>query len=367
MTPPFFCDQIQPQINRINPYIPGKPISELQREHNFIRVSKLASNENPLGASHKAIKAVQDELVNISRYPDGNAFYLKSKLADFLNVSLGQVAIGNGSNELLELIARVFAGPGDEIIFSQYAFAVYPIVTQAVGATPVEVAAKNWSHDLSAITEAITEKTKIIYLANPNNPTGTLFTKDEWDDFIVKVPKSIIVVLDEAYFEYVSESNYANGLDYIEKYPNLLVTRTFSKAYGLASLRIGYMSGCKEIIGYIERLREPFNVNHYAQVAALAALNDQLFVEKSIKANQQGMHHLIHFFEKMSVSFIPSQGNFICVNFGKQASYINEQLLLNGVIVRPVANYQMPEFLRVSIGSPKENQHFIDALTKILK
>ena len=363
----LFCDQILPQIAGIQAYQPGKPISELQREYNLQRVSKLASNENPLGASPKAIKAIQDELVNIGRYPDGNAYYLKQTLADFLDVDTNQVAVGNGSNEMLELVARIFAGAGDEVIYSQYAFAVYPISTQAVGATGVEVPAKNWGHDLPAMAEAITDKTKLIYLANPNNPTGTLFAKDEWEAFIAKVPKNVIVVLDEAYFEYVQDEQYANGLDYLEHYPNLLVSRTFSKAYGLASLRVGYMVGSAELISYIDRIREPFNVNHYAQVAATAALKDNQFVKQSVELNQRGMRQFVSFFEKHQLGFIPSYGNFICVHFGHEAMKINQQLLENGVIVRPVAAQgEFAEYLRVSIGTQQENQHFIDVLCKLL-
>ncbi len=362
----LFCDQIQPQINQIQPYIPGKPISELQREFNLIRISKLASNENPLGASPKALKAVQDELINIARYPDGSAFYLKTELAEFLGKSPDQISIGNGSNELLELVARIFAGPGDEVIFSEHAFAVYPISTQAVGATAVEIPAVDWAHDLPAIAAAITDKTKLIYLANPNNPTGTLFLKEQWEAFMRQVPQSVVVVLDEAYFEYVSHQHYANGLDYLDDYPNLLVSRTFSKAYGLASMRIGYMAGCEEITSYIERLREPFNVNHYAQVAAIAALKDQSFVKKSVQTNEQGMAQLQQFLQTHQLDYIPSHGNFVCVGFGETTMQVNDELLKNGVIVRPVANYKMPNYLRVSIGTPKENQHFIDAVSKIL-
>lgn len=366
-----FCDVVQPQILGINPYVPGKPVSELQRELGLNYISKLASNENPLGASPKALEAIQKELKEISRYPDGGAYSLKARLSEILDIKPEQLAIGNGSNELLELVARVFAGPGDEIIYSQYAFAVYPISAQVVGATGVEVPAVDWAHDLPAMLAAITDKTKIIYIANPNNPTGTLFRAEEWEAFISQVPKDVVVVLDEAYIEYAQAQNsvhdYPDGLDYIGQYSNLIVSRTFSKAYGLASLRIGYLFGSEEIIQYINQLRAPFNVNHYAQVAAIAALDDFSFVMKSILLNQQGMRQLTGAFDELDICYIPSAGNFICVDLGSESLKINQMLLQEGVIVRPVANYGLNDFLRVSIGTQVENQHFIDSLKAVLK
>lgn len=368
----MFEHQIQPQISGITPYIPGKPISELQRELKLPRVSKLASNENPLGASLKATAAVQAAIADIALYPDGSAFTLKKNLAKFLEYPESGIAVGNGSNELLELVARVFAGPGDEIIYAQYAFAVYPISAQVVGANGIEVPAKNWGHDLSAMLNAITERTKIIYLANPNNPTGTLFEVEEWEAFISKVPRHVIVVLDEAYYEFVSKAvdvNYANGQDYLKDYHNLLVSRTFSKAYGLASLRAGYLLGHDEIIGYINRIREPFNVNHFAQVAAVAALKDQSFVQRVIDNNQQGMQQIIDGINLLGLEYIPSYGNFLCVAFSDSeiTAKVNDGLLRQGVIVRPIANYGLTKHLRVSIGTDKENRHFLDALSSLSK
>jgi histidinol-phosphate aminotransferase len=267
---------------------------------------------------------------------------------------------------LLELVGRVFAGPGDEIIYSQYGFAVYPITAQIVGAKGVEVAAKDYGHDLPAMAAAITEKTKVIYVANPNNPTGTLFGRAEWEAFMAQVPSNVIVVLDEAYLEYVERADYANGLDYLTPYPNLVLSRTFSKAYGLASLRVGYMVASKEIISYINRLRAPFNVTHYAQIAAKSALNDQAFVQQTVELNRQGKQQISQALSQMGVDFIPSEGNFICVHFVADALALNQRLLHQGVIVRPVANYGLTEFLRVSIGTQSENQHFIDALSRVL-
>ena len=367
----LFCDQVQSQVLDIHPYIPGKPVSELQRELGLSSVVKLASNENPLGASKHALAAINRELVNIARYPDGEAFELIKVLADFNHVEANQVAIGNGSNEVLELVARVFSGPGNEIIYSQYAFAVYPISTQVVGASGVEVPAKNWGHDLTAMLAAITDKTKVIYIANPNNPTGTFFTKQEWDAFISQVPEHIIVVLDEAYLEYaasfIEAEQHFNGCDYLAQYSNLLVTRTFSKAYGLASLRVGYILGNAEVISYINQVREPFNVNQFAQVAAIEALNDQAFVDESVKLNHCGMRQLTDACQSLGLEYIASVGNFICIDFGEQAMAVNQQLLQQGVIVRPVANYGMTHHLRVSVGTQVENSAFIDAIKIILK
>lgn len=363
----LFCDQIQPQIASIHPYVPGKPVSDLQRELGLTKISKLASNENPLGASPAVSESINRELSEIARYPDGSAYELKQALANFLHLSDSQIAVGNGSNELLELVARVFAGPGDEVIYSQYGFAVYPISAQVVGATAVEVPAKDWGHDLTAMLAAVTEKTKVIYIANPNNPTGTVFGKLDWEAFISQVPKQVVVVLDEAYLEYCEHSDYPNGVDYIKDYPNLLVSRTFSKAYGLASLRIGYMLGCEEIIQYINQLRAPFNVNHYAQVAAIAAIQDQSFVNQVVELNKVGMQQVVSALTAFDLDYIPSYGNFIVGLFNENAAVINQRLLENGVIVRPLANYGMANALRISIGTQSENQHFIDALNHVLK
>jgi histidinol-phosphate aminotransferase len=366
-----FCDLVQPYVKGIHPYIPGKPVSELQRELGLESITKLASNENPLGASLRAIQAIRDELEDISRYPDGEAYALKQRLARFVGLNSDQVAVGNGSNELLELVARVFAGPDDEVIYSQYGFAVYPISTQIVGATGVEVPAVNWGHDLDAMLAAITDKTKLIYIANPNNPTGTFFSKQQWEAFISKVPENIVVVLDEAYLEYAAslldtEQSF-NGVDYLKQYPNLLISRTFSKAYGLASLRIGYMLGNSEIIGYINQVREPFNVNQFAQVAARYALDDQAFVMEAVKVNKVGMRQITDALNELKIEYIASVGNFVCVDLGTKALEINQQLLEAGVIVRPLANYGMSQYLRVSIGTQVENAHFLDALKQILK
>lgn len=365
-----FYDLVQPAVKNVNPYVAGKPIDELKREYKISYVSKMASNENPLGSSLKVATALHNFASNMSRYPDGSGHNLREKLASFLNVEMNQITIGNGSNELLELIARVFAGPGDEIVYSQYGFAVYPISAQIVGAEAVQVPAKDFGHDLPAMLDAITPNTKIVYVANPNNPTGTLFRRDEWEAFISQVPENVIVVLDEAYLEYAEhacqDGTYPNGVDYFRDYPNLLISRTFSKAYGLASLRIGYLLGCEEIVDYINRLRMPFSVNAYAQIAAMTALTDPQFVDKSLRTNDQGMMQVRAAVEAKGLEVIPSYANFITIKFGENALEIYDKLLHEGVIVRPLDNYGMADYLRVTIGNNHENNHFMGALNKVL-
>lgn len=358
-------DQALPHVANISPYIPGKPVSELQRELGLSRVTKLASNENPLGVSQQVEQAAQAALKTLGRYPDGNAYYLRSAIAEFTQRTMAEVMVGNGSNELLEFVGRVFAGPGDEIIFSQYAFAVYGITAQIVGATPVQVPAKDYGHDLAAMAAAITPKTKIIYLANPNNPTGSFFNAQALDTFMQQVPAHVVVVYDEAYLEYVERDDAPSGLALLDSYPNVIVTRTFSKAYGLAALRVGYLLAQPEVVGLLNRIRAPFNVNELSQVCAVAALNDQDFVSASVALNKQERTKVITALTQMGYQPLPSEGNFVCVNMGPNAASINQQLLQLGVIVRPVANYGMADFLRISIGNEAENAHLLSALEQV--
>ena len=361
------CDtQVLAHVRALTPYQPGKPIDELQRELGVSHISKLASNENPLGCSHKVIEAFHEKIVELARYPDGAGFSLKQAIADHFNLSTDGIVLGNGSNDVLELIGRTFAGIGDEVIFSQYAFAVYAITAQAVGATSVVIPAKNYGHDLSAMAQAITDKTKLIYIANPNNPTGTCFGQAEWEGFMAQVPARVIVILDEAYTEYVSREDYPNGLTYLSQYPNLIVTRTFSKAYGLAGLRLGFSASSTDIAGFVNRVRQPFNVNSMAMIAGVAALQDQDFVQEAVELNRQGMRQWQEALTNLGLSWIPSQGNFLCVDMGQPAMAIFESLLREGVIVRPVGAYQLPNHLRISIGTEDENAHGIEALAKVL-
>ena len=361
-----FSKLVRPQVAEMTPYQPGKPISELQRELGIKQVIKLASNENPLGCSPRATAAIQNHLTDLSLYPDGNAYALKQALSEHLGVQPEQLVIGNGSNEVLELVARAFAAEGDEIIYAQYAFIVYALSAKAVGATGVEVPAKGYGHDLPAMAKAVTDKTKVIYLANPNNPTGTLFGRAEWEAFMAQVPEHVMVVLDEAYLEYVEADDYPNGLDYLDRYPNLVITRTFSKAYGLAGLRVGYLVGHPQVVDYLNRIREPFNVNSLALVAAESALQDQGFIQRSVALNRQGRAALIEFLERHQLAYIPSAGNFVTVEIGEKAAEVNQALLQNGVIVRPIANYGLPHHLRISIGSASEMQYLVRVLREVL-
>lgn len=358
---------ILPHLQALQPYQPGKPIEELQRELGLIHISKLASNENPLGYSPQVAACLNVALKECHRYPDGNAYYLKAALAEFLGVAPEQILPGNGSNEVLELVARAFAGQGDEIIYNQHAFAVYPLSTQAVGATGIAVPSKDFGHDLEAMVAAITEKTKVIYLANPNNPTGTVFGAEAFERFMAQVPSHVVVVLDEAYFEYACQlEDYPDGIDYLPQYPNLLVSRTFSKAYGLAGLRVGYLVGDAEIINDINRIREPFNVNTLAQVAAIAALQDQDFVAESVALNHENMQWFTQELRNRGLEYIPSAGNFVTAAFGEQALEINQALLARGVIVRPLVGYGMANWLRISIGTHSELDHCLTALDEVL-
>ena len=357
-----------PGIAGLQPYQPGKPMEELERELGISDIIKLASNENPFGPSPGAIAAAQDCLPEVSRYPDGNGFALRKALADYHGVSFDNITIGNGSNEILELVARLFLVPGTQSMFSQHAFAVYPIVTQAVGAEAVvvPVAAGTYQADLYGMLTKLSDRVRVIFVANPNNPTGNWITSDELRDFMQQVPSQVIVVIDEAYFEYVDKPGYASAVDWIDDFPNLLVTRTFSKIHGLAGFRIGYSVSQPELAELLNRVRQPFNTNLPAQMAAIAALQDKEHMQKSREQNLAGMQQLESAFIELGLSFIPSAGNFICVNFEREAMPIYDALLKQGVIVRPVANYGMPDWLRVTSGTQLENQRFIDALRECL-
>ncbi|HQS37685.1 MAG: histidinol-phosphate transaminase [Methylophilales bacterium 39-45-7] len=355
-------------IRNIAPYQGGKPITELAREmglqvHDIV---KLASNENPLGISPKAEYAIQEAILDIARYPDGNSFALRDVVSNKFGVTHQQIVFGNGSNDILELAARAFLTAGSETIYSQHAFAVYPLVTQATGAKGLVVPAVNYGHDLAAMLKAITANTRMIFIANPNNPTGTLLDKDLVYAFLKQVPAHILVVLDEAYDEYLSIDNKSEAINWLPQFPNLLISRTLSKAYGLAGLRIGFGLCHADIADMMNRVRQPFNVNNVAQAAAIASLQDDDFVARSYALNQAGMAQLTQGFDKLGLSYISSFANFISVKVGDAAA-INQKLLQNGVIVRPVANYEMPEYLRVSIGLFSENAKFLSVLEQILK
>ncbi len=361
------ASQAPEYIRSITPYQPGKPISELAREMNLIEASivKLASNENPLGMSAAARDAAQQSLGELARYPDGNAFALKAALSRKFDLAPEQLVIGNGSNDIIELAARTFLAPGRSSVFSQHAFAVYPLATNATGAKCIEVAAKHFGHDLEAMLAAIEPDTRLVFIANPNNPTGTLLSGAALEAFLERVPAQVLVVLDEAYTEYLDAAQRYDALAWLARFPNLLVSRTFSKAYGLAGLRVGYGIAHPEVADLMNRVRQPFNVSSVALAAAEAALGDEEFIARSAELNRRGMKQLTEAFAELGLEWIPSAANFVTFKVGDAAG-VNLALLRQGVIVRPIAGYGMPEWLRVSIGLPEENARFIEALRKAL-
>ena len=369
-----FLPLAAPGVRTLQAYQPGKPESELRREYGLTDIVKLASNENPLGPSPKALVAVREALSGLARYPDGNGFELKTALSARLNTPMATLTLGNGSNDVLELAARAFLTPAHEAIFSQHAFAVYPIVTQAIGAT-ARIAKANppdhpmpHGHDPSAILDLINDRTRIVFIANPNNPTGTWLTTAELESLLAAVPESVIVVVDEAYGEYVeAAADCPNALPWLDRFPNLIITRTFSKAYGLAGLRVGYAVSHPQVADLLNRVRQPFNANSLALVAATAALDDHDYLERSRTLNRAGMRQLQDACRTLGLTWLPSVGNFLCVNVGRPGREVFVELLKRGVIVRPVDNYGLPDFLRISIGSQAENARLIEALGAVLK
>ena len=354
-------------IRAIMAYQPGKPISELAREMGIAEESivKLASNENPLGMSVRARDAAIAAIGEISRYPDGGAFALKKALCARFGVEPAQLVIGNGSNDILELASQAFLAPGLSAVYSRHAFAVYPLATNARGARGIEVAAKNFGHDLDAMAAAIEPQTRVVFIANPNNPTGTFVPGAELEAFLARVPRHVLVVLDEAYTEYLAPEQRYDSIAWLARFPNLLVSRTFSKAYGLAGLRVGYAIAHPEVADLMNRVRQPFNVSSVALAAAEAALDDDEFLARSAEVNRRGMAQLVAAFRELGLEWIPSAGNFVTFKVG-DAIGVNQALLRQGVIVRPIAAYGMPHWLRVSIGLPEENARFIDALRQAL-
>jgi histidinol-phosphate aminotransferase len=359
------AEQALSYVRAISPYQPGKPITELAREMGLPvdKILKLASNENPLGMSPKAKKAVEAAIAGIERYPD--QFDLIAKVAACTGVGQNQVVLGNGSNDVLDLIARVFLAPGRSAVFSQHAFAVYPLATLATGAELICTPAKHYGHDLEAMRAAIRPNTRIVWIANPNNPTGNFLPYPEIRAFLEVVPREVVVVLDEAYNEYLPPAERVDTADWIKDFPNLVVTRTFSKIYGLAGLRVGYALASAEVADLMNRVRQPFNVNNLAIAAAVAALDDHLFVADSYELNRRGMAQIVAGLKRLGLEHIPSHGNFVTFKAGDGAA-VNQKLLQQGVIVRPIGGYGLPEWLRVTIGSEPENARFLDALEKAL-
>ncbi len=361
-----------PGVQALRPYAPGKPLSELEREYGISNAVKLASNENPLGPSPAVLDALRGGFEDLARYPDGNGFELKARLAERHGVTPDWITLGNGSNDVLELVARAFLSPQSSAVFSAHAFAVYPIVTQAIGARSRVAAAHNGSrgpmfgHDLDAMRKQIDADTRVVFIANPNNPTGTWLPRAALRAFVESVPPDVIVVIDEAYFEYVDEADYPDSSQWLGEFPNLLVTRTFSKAYGLASLRIGYGVSQPQLADVLNRVRQPFNVNSFAQLAACAALDDTEHLARTVEVNHAGMAQLTAGLNELTLPYIPSVGNFVSVDVGRDPAEVYEALLREGVIVRPVDNYGMPGYLRISVGLEDENRRCLDALGRVL-
>ncbi|HEU4777371.1 MAG TPA: histidinol-phosphate transaminase [Telluria sp.] len=358
-------------VRAIAPYQAGKPIAEVAREFGLdeANIVKLASNENPFGVPESARQAMVAAATDLGRYPDANGFELKAALSKRYDVPADWITLGNGSNDILEIAAHAFVERGQSVVYSQYSFAVYALATQGVGARHIVVPAKAYGHDLQAMLDAIEADTRLVFIANPNNPTGTFIPPAEIEAFLARVPSQVVVVLDEAYNEFLAPENQFESAEWVKKYPNLLVSRTFSKAYGLAGLRVGFAIAQPALTDLMNRIRQPFNVNSMAQAAAIAALNDKEFLAKGAANNAAGYQQFVEAFEKLGLEYVPSYGNFVLVKVGDDAgagARVNLALLKQGVIVRPVGNYGLPEWLRISIGLPQENAVLIAALTKAL-
>jgi histidinol-phosphate aminotransferase len=359
-------------VRAIAPYQGGKPIAEVAREFGLdeAKIIKLASNENPSGMPESARKAIEQAMADIARYPDANGFDLKAVISEKYDVPADWITLGNGSNDILELAAHAFVQPGQSAMFAQYSFAVYPLAVQAVGGRAIVVPAVNYGHDLPAFIKSIAADTKLIFVANPNNPTGTFIPAAELEAFLDAVPPQVVVILDEAYNEYLAADQQYESTAWVKRYPNLLVSRTFSKAYGLAGLRVGFGIAQPAITDLLNRIRQPFNVNSLAQAAAIAALGDTAFLERSARLNAEGYAQLTQAFDAMGLEYVPSSGNFVMVRVGDDdgaGARANLALLKRGVIVRPVGNYGLPQWLRISIGLPEENAAFIAALKTVLQ
>jgi histidinol-phosphate aminotransferase len=357
-----------PYVRAMSPYQPGKPISEVAREIGLVEsgIIKLASNENPRGTSPNAVQAASAALAEVARYPDGNGFALKQALAQHHHIDPAMLVLGNGSNDVLELASIAYLGAGSSAVYSQHCFVVNRLATQARGAEGIEVAANEFGHDLDAMRAAVRDDTRVIFVSNPNNPTGTFVAPAAVRAFLKQVPVQVLVVLDEAYYEYLEPAQQSASIEWIAEFPNLLVTRTFSKAYGLAGLRVGYGVARPQVADLMNRIRQPFNVSNVAQAAAIAALADADFVAESAELNRAGMKQLTAGFASLGLAWIPSCGNFVSVRVGDGAR-VFKQLLARGVIVRPVAGYGMPEYLRVTIGLESENQRLLETLAAVLQ
>ena len=358
---------LNPALKDVPVYVPGRPIEEVAREVGLPSedIIKLASNENPLGPSPAALSAMQKAIAHLHLYPDGNAFYIKQRLAKKLELDPANLILGNGSNEIIEFVGHALMGPGVDVVVSQYCFAIYPIIARLFGANPIEVPAKNYGHDLPAMLKAITPKTRVVFVANPNNPTGTLAAREDVLRMVNEVPKNVLLVMDEAYIEFLDEPVDLLPLIRRGEKPNLLIMRTFSKIYGLAGLRLGYGIAQPELIAALEKIRQPFNINSIAQAGALAALDDSEHVRKTRTNNVAGLKFLREGLKELNLELIPSSANFILARVGDGQRVFNE-LQKRGVIVRPLGGYQLPEWIRISVGTPEENERCLTALAEVL-
>ncbi|MCH2171138.1 histidinol-phosphate transaminase [Myxococcota bacterium] len=356
-------DQINRHIAELSPYEPGKPLEELAREFGITDAVKLASNESPLGPSPKAVEAVREAAGSLHRYPDGASFELRARLAERLGVGGDQLVFGSGSDEVIELLAKTLLGVGDEVVYAWPSFAMYPIVTRGMGATPIQVPLDaGLAHDLSAMAQAVSERTKLVIVCNPNNPTGTSVGAEAFDRFLDRLPERVVVAVDEAYLEFAQRADMPDALAWVRRRPGVIALRTFSKLHGLAGLRVGYGVTGAELAGYLERARHPFNVNRLAEVGALAALDDDEHIRATLENNRRGLAYLGSEFDSMGIEWWPSDTNFVLARTGADA---HDRLLREGVIVRPMAGFGMPDCIRVSVGTPEENERFAKALRRI--
>jgi len=366
-----FAALAAPGLRELSPYVPGKPMEALEREYGISDSIKLASNENPLGPPTAAVEAARACLGEIGLYPDGEGFALKQRLAERLGVAAEQVTLGNGSNELLVMLAETFLEPGREAIYDQHAFVIYPLATRATGAVgrvakslPADHRQHPLGHDATAFADSLGPRSRLMFIANPNNPTGSWINLTELRGLLEQVPRDVIVVLDEAYAEYVTDPNYPDGLTLVPEFPNLVVTRSFSKIYALAGLRLGYAVSHPGMAELLNRIRQPFNTSAVAQAAAIAALGDHDHIRRSRELNSAGLGQLADGLKALGFRPLPSQGNFLLVEVGRAADACYEALLRAGIIVRPVANYGLPEYLRITVGRPEQNQRLLEALRR---
>tara|TARA_R110002110_G_scaffold400317_2_gene616680 strand:+ start:34923 stop:36038 length:1116 start_codon:yes stop_codon:yes gene_type:complete len=357
---------VNPCIFDVNPYQPGKNLNECKREYGLTHFVKLASNENPLGPSPNVMQAIHDAISQIADYPDSHCYELRKALSEHYQLAFDQFIIGNGSEEILKMLLETFVMSGQEVIFGQYAFMAYDILAKSVGASIKKIPMPNWTLDLDQVLGAITPKTKMILLANPNNPTGTYIPEKEFRSFMQRVPSNVLVISDEAYYEYVQKADYPQTHSWLDQFPNLVITRTFSKAYGMAGMRVGYAMAHEDLVAIVNRIRQPFNVNHLAQVAALAAIKDQAFLQYSVEMNNKHREGLVQGLAELGIPYIPSQANFVMLHVKTDGMVLYENLLRMGVIIRPLKFFQLNHYVRVSVGLEEENKCFLNALNQAL-